>query len=372
MPFQSPWVRRVFLALFGLILGLLCAEGLLRLFEFPRFHRAHSSPPRFTFLRAGENGELAYVNKPSGTIRFEYDSNPRGYFKPGNGVEHTINSAGFRGPEFHFSKPKGTVRLAFLGDSFTFGEGVHDTDTFAEVTAKLLQERFADKGLRFESYNFGVGGYNTSQELFMLTWMALPTQPDAVVLCYALNDAEPPLFRVNEASQKPERRPREANIGEGLDDSTPPQSLIYRLRVAQLVWQAGIRRERGRQTEAYYRSLYRPEAEGWKNSRHALRDIVGVCKSRQIPLLIVVFPILYKLDGQHPFQDLHQTIAREIEAIGPPVLDLLPAFQGEDYQSLWVHPTDQHPNEKAHRIAAEQMTKTLADNPEFLRRLAKE
>ena len=37
------------------------------------------------------------------------------------------------------------------------------------------------------------------------------------------------------------------------------------------------------------------------------------------------------------------------------VLDLFPAFQGQRERDLWVHPSDQHPNEKAHAIAARAM-----------------
>ena len=35
------------------------------------------------------------------------------------------------------------------------------------------------------------------------------------------------------------------------------------------------------------------------------------------------------------------------------LLDLLPAFSEQKAESLWVHFTDFHPNEIAHRIAAE-------------------
>ncbi len=40
---------------------------------------------------------------------------------------------------------------------------------------------------------------------------------------------------------------------------------------------------------------------------------------------------------------------------GIPVLDLLDAFEGQPYEELWVHPSDQHPNEDGHYIAAEAL-----------------
>jgi hypothetical protein len=33
-------------------------------------------------------------------------------------------------------------------------------------------------------------------------------------------------------------------------------------------------------------------------------------------------------------------------------LDLFDAFEGRPYAELWVHPSDQHPNEDGHRISA--------------------
>jgi hypothetical protein len=41
--------------------------------------------------------------------------------------------------------------------------------------------------------------------------------------------------------------------------------------------------------------------------------------------------------------------------LGVPVVDLLPSFLGLDDRSLWVHQTNQHPNETGHAIAAREI-----------------
>ena len=112
MQIQSSWAKRMMSIFFGLAMGLLVAECGLRLLGLPRFHKAHSSPLQFWFERDPETGEFYYVNVPSSTIAFVYDSNPRGYFKPGNVVEHKTNSAGFRGRSS--SWPKAATRCAWL------------------------------------------------------------------------------------------------------------------------------------------------------------------------------------------------------------------------------------------------------------------
>ena len=103
------------------------------------------------------NKDVFYVNAFSEKIRFVYDGNPRAYFGKDNEIDHVTNSSGFRGKEFSFSKPKDTFRIAFIGDSFTFGEGVRLEDTYVEKVSAILSEKFKNPGPKFESYNFGVG-----------------------------------------------------------------------------------------------------------------------------------------------------------------------------------------------------------------------
>ena len=87
------------------------------------------------------DGTIIQAYLPSAKIKFEYDSNPRGYFEEGNIVVHTTNSMGFRGKEFTVDRINNKKKIIFLGDSFTFGEGVKDKDTFAIQTVNKLNER---------------------------------------------------------------------------------------------------------------------------------------------------------------------------------------------------------------------------------------
>ncbi len=370
MQFKRSWILKALTVGLGLTAGLVAAELLLRVMGIPRFHQAHSSPSQFHFLKDQATGSFFYVNKPSTTITFQYDSNPRGYFKPGNVVDHVTNSWGFRGPEFAAARSPGNVRLLFVGDSFTFGEGVNFEDTFAEVTAQLLPRRLGRDNLKVESCNVGVGGYNTTDELFLLKSIEPDLRPDAVVLCYVLNDAEPPLFQVDPL-RGPVRQHRGAEVPEGLNEPRPPETLLYRSRVAQVVWRYAAGREQTRRTEAYYLSLYAPDSAGWKESRDALREAGEFCRREKVPLVVMVFPILHKLNADYPFRAIHDMITQEAQNDGAVVLDLLPSFLGNNAADLRVHPTDQHPNEKAHRIAAEALAAKLAASPAFLEKIGR-
>ncbi len=63
-----------------------------------------------------------------------------------------INALGNRGPEMTLEKPPDTVRLAFVGDSITFGYYVDDEATYAAKTGALLPARLS---LTCRSYGSG-------------------------------------------------------------------------------------------------------------------------------------------------------------------------------------------------------------------------
>lgn len=227
-------IKPASVVLFGLAAGLAISETALWLLGVPRFLRAHTSPEQPQFRLVGFTGDtLFYVNAPSTVLRFVYDGNPRGYFDASNAVDHTTNSLGFRGGEFTASKDSATTRIAFLGDSFTFGEGVKDGNVYPQQVAQQLHRRFP--GRRFEAYNFGVGGYNTTQELFLLRNLVLKFQPDIVVLGYVPNDAEPGLFAADPATGAVRRRARAAQVFEGLSELAPPTNPLFQLRSARLL-----------------------------------------------------------------------------------------------------------------------------------------
>jgi lysophospholipase L1-like esterase len=345
--------KRLLLALAAVFLTLIIAEIGLHIVDQPRVMEAHQETPRFAPTNPTFKGMPAYVNFP-GRITFTYATNPRAYFNDLNQVHHQVNPSGFRGPPFR-QTPSGARRLVFLGDSFTFGEGVRDEHTYAEVTARTL----TTPDTVIEAVNLGVGGYNTAQASATLKSIGLAFDPAVVVLGYVPNDAEPALFRVDPASGRPVRRNREALIeAEGAPQS-PPSTGLYRLRLARLIWQSRTQARLAKQTIAYYQSLYTDDREGWKETQRALRDIMNTCRDRNIPCIVVMFPVLFELNDNYPFEAIHAKVGDVVRAGDGIFIDLLPALKGLDAPSLWVHPTDQHPNERVHAIAGKLVAEAL-------------
>lgn len=108
----------------------------------------------------------------------------RGWFA---GVPVSINSLGFRDDrEYAVEKVPGTFRIIVLGDSVTFGHGTLSSTTYPF----LLEQRLKQwrPAVKWEVWNLGVPGYNTSQELAYLREVGERYQPDLVIVGFYPND----------------------------------------------------------------------------------------------------------------------------------------------------------------------------------------
>jgi hypothetical protein len=93
-----------------------------------------------------------------------------------------VNRAGLRDREHPYAKPPNTIRIAFLGDSFTEAKQVPQQDTFCAVVERDLRACPALNGKNVETLNFGCDSYGTAQELETLRHRVWQFSPDVVVL----------------------------------------------------------------------------------------------------------------------------------------------------------------------------------------------
>jgi len=108
---------------------------------------------------------LAWVPLPGASGRHTY---------PGNfDASYTIDDEGFRVVP---DSPGATRRLYLFGDSYTFGHGVDDADTFA---ARLASEHLSEE---IQVVNAGVNGYGISQMLGRLERVAPGLAPGDFVV----------------------------------------------------------------------------------------------------------------------------------------------------------------------------------------------
>ena len=127
-----------------------------------------------------ENDRLALLRRFLPALPAEFANNPTWTID--------LNADGDRSPEITTLKAPGTIRVACIGDSWTFGMNVDQDRTYPSRLAAWLRER--QPGTIFEAINFGVLGYSSFQGLQLLKTRILDLQPDIVAIGFGMNDSE--------------------------------------------------------------------------------------------------------------------------------------------------------------------------------------
>lgn len=316
MGVRRPRVAEAALLLCGTLLGLACLEAAIR-FAGPR------PLPRggYPVVRGGAS------------------------FRP-------ENSAGYRDVEHTKKKPPGVHRAVFLGDSFTYGAGVLFDDAYGRRVARGLTE---DRGEPWEAVVLAVPGIATSREAEIARDEAFAYEPDLLFLGYVLNDAEA-------SGAAEQRRADEWRAETSRPDARPAfwrRSALFSLVADRL---RATRENRAR--IANYLALYEDDQPGYRAVVKGLQDIAALAHEHKVPLIVAVFPLFGNpLDRAYPFESIHRKLAEVCRPLGVLFVDLLPYYRGVDWKLLVVEGgADEHPNEVAHRIAAEALLRAV-DGP---------
>ena len=236
----------------------------------------------------------------------------------------------------------GRARLLLIGDSFTEGQGVREEGSFAALLAS--DDRVV--------INCGRRGYDFP-DLYSLFARHLAHEPDVVLYAMTLND-----FEQSEAFHSRQRFiddwivDRRRMVSEG--DGSPP---FWQWRLWALIDDRLESLRVGAETTRWYQEMVQaPNAAGWARTQGAIARMHSELHSRGAELLVALWPLLVDLDQDYPFEEVHRAVGDAMRARGVPFVDTLPAFRGQDAASLWVHPSDRHPNARAHGLFAEAVS----------------
>lgn len=293
--------------------------------------------------------EFKLMHEPSAIPGLAYDLAPNQELVFPPGVPVKTNSYGMRDRERTLQKSPGTVRIAAIGDSFTFGFGVPAKESFPSVLEGMLNESSRDAGGRYEVLNFGVSGYCSRDEALVVKYKALAWNPDVVVVAYVLNDPETdpmqPLHRAFDAPRWWRYSHLFRLIGRGVNN-----------------W--NIRRLGGGD---YYRYLHAEGQPKWQSVVQAFQDIREATSPGGIKVMVVIFPEVADKSwasswARYPYPQIHKQVGDLAVKNGFEVLDLLDAYAGRVPRDLFLAGVDDHPNREGHRLAARAIyDKLLAD-----------
>ncbi|HKF68860.1 MAG TPA: SGNH/GDSL hydrolase family protein, partial [Vicinamibacterales bacterium] len=100
----------------------------------------------------------------------------------------SLNADGFRSAPIAATKRPGVVRVACIGDSWTFGMNVNQDQTYPARLEMLLRQQTPRSDV--EVMNFGVLGYSSFQGLELLRRRVLDLHPDVLVIGFGMNDSD--------------------------------------------------------------------------------------------------------------------------------------------------------------------------------------
>jgi hypothetical protein len=118
-------------------------------------------------------GHIHYRGTPNQVVRNRF------------GAQIRINKDGFRGPDYSFEKPAGTLRLAVLGESSAFCYNSSEEKSWPGALRNALERQL---GVRVEVINLALPGFDIFHSKVNYMAYGRAFRPDAIVVYHTWND----------------------------------------------------------------------------------------------------------------------------------------------------------------------------------------
>lgn len=237
--------------------------------------------------------------------------------------------------------------VAFVGDSFIFGQGVDQNDT--------LPKQFEDKYNGVTTLNFGIGGYNLEQEVELIEKVVLEQNVSKIFLVYYINDIEPKItFDSEEEIDIPTSLIVYNNI---LKYSRFANYLKFKL--STVFYNIGLSNQG---YIDYFNELYSNNSSSWISFESNITKLASVKRDNDVDIYFVVYPAMSSLNNKHPYTPIYEKVINTAKKNGLKTINLLDAFKDKDATKLRANMYDNHPNKEAHTIAADYLISQIYDD----------
>lgn len=286
-----------------------------------------------------------------------------------------VNSSGFYTPDYQEEKPKGTLRIGFMGDSFLIGV-VPYRQNFVTLFQEKLQTIVKEE--KIEIINWGMPCLGPQFEEKILEIEGFENNPDLIVWMFFVgNDFTDELFP-----------------GEKLPLANLLNKNIYTLRMIRNTQKAitGIQTKRDVPTKVVYDdqrptfskdqflkiqaeklTIFSPQTfphQSWLGIQKTLLDFKKNCDLNNTKCLVVIIPDENQVDGDLLDEvAIFRKISKDDLIIDYPqklavdffqknnfsYLDLLPIFRQTGKETKLYHSADTHWNIAGNQLAAEEI-----------------
>ena len=283
-----------------------------------------------------ECGVRFYASKP----KVVWTDRPLFYF-------HSPQNQSMQDYKYETPKPPGRYRIAAIGDSFTFAPYMQFTDTYVKKLEQML--RLSGDNSNVDVINYGVPAYSTSHEIPVVK-RALNDGADLLLLQITLNDPEI-------------KHHTPSGLTENMHDRFGALKLTGTLGSVARHWKTlefALTRIHNTKTHKayaqYFLDLY-DNPRTWKSFKRSMGNLVEITRSQNVPIRAVIFPLFgLPMDSTYPFYSIHKKVQSLMDDLGVETLDISSIYKDIPLARLQVIPgVDRHPNEIAHRMAAEKI-----------------
>lgn len=260
----------------------------------------------------------------------------------------TLNSQGCRDAEWPIEKPAGVRRIAFVGDSFTYGWGVERVE---DRFTNRLQARFdTPEPGRVQVMNVAKPGWGTGDQTQPVQDLIRDYRVDEIVLAYVFNDIEETIPVTPEFDPTKPPMPRWFN---------PEGSCL----LDYLYWTLVV--PRAPSVRGYHDWLAAGYADDsvWQRHEEQLAAMFQSAQEHGVTFRVVLLPFLRSGGGAFDQAGLHAQLRKFFEANRIEVLDLLPLLPPSASDEWVVSRRDAHPNAQAHAAFAEAIWKAFYESP---------
>ncbi len=230
-------------------------------------------------------GSLTPIYVPSPTLGWTLRPSAVQRFRR-RGFDTTVrsNRLGFRGPEIE-PRPDGLVRYAVLGDSYGFGWGVEEEETYAARLEELLRaDSGAAAGRAVEVVNAALPGFGTFQRLRALEAI-LPLGLDGVIIEFSVSNDVVDDWRTH--PYMPDRMGEYQARG---TQFTPFERFATRhSRLARLAWERGLPLR-----------LWMEARRGGnlRRTAHLYDELIGRARAAGLSVMVLVNASRYQVLGE--------------------------------------------------------------------------
>jgi hypothetical protein len=291
-----------------------------------------------------------------------------------------------RSGEIPLSKGNDVFRIMVLGDSFAFGDGVDDDETFCSLVEQGLNAS-QDGTMRYEVLNSGVGSFTPILEYLYLKTDGIRFDPDFVILFFDMSD----LYQ----TQVLWKRAEVSGTGEAIRITMPQRSGFYRFVMVRFFYLSqffqyveGAILGKSVRDEALLRGISEelmgftksqdqsPWEEQWQRIFADIAYSKKFCEARNIDFLVVIYPWGHQVSGYEWAEgrkqvfippgytappDVFTMLEDRLTEMGITVLNLFPAFRDYQGRELLYFSRDMHWSEHGHRLVGKELTAYLKE-----------